>query len=103
MDEELAFGTHTLLGVETIDLTGPGQGPAPTLIWDTPPVAAAALVHAAPAAAPIWIDDFLNHRGRSEQERNPNASLRVSVPVAMKPATHLKPELGASSRHSGTR
>jgi Ca2+-binding RTX toxin-like protein len=103
MDEELAFGTRTLLGVETIDLTGPGQGPAPTLIWDTPPVAAAALVHAAPAAAPIWIDDFLNHRGRSEQERNPNASLRVSVPVAMKPATHLKPELGASSRHSGTR
>jgi hypothetical protein len=102
MDDELAAGTRTL-PFEPIDVTAPGHAPAPTVVWDTPPVAAAALVHAAPAAAPIWIDDFLNHRGKSEQERNPNASLRISVPVAMKPAVNLKPELGALNRQAGGR
>ena len=58
----------------------------------------------APAAAyaPVWMDDFLNHAGKSEQERNPNASMRISLPpVAMKPAAGLKPVLGAFPPQGG--
>jgi len=36
----------------------------------------------APQAQPAWVEDFVQHRGQSEAVRNPNASLRVQVPVA---------------------
>jgi hypothetical protein len=49
----------------------------------------------------VWVNDFLNHLGKGEQERNPNASLRISVPVAMKPAANVKPVLGAFQRQGG--
>ena len=46
--------------------------------------------------------------GRSEEERNPNASLKIQVPAAevpkfaMKPAAALKPVLGGLPRSGGT-
>ena len=33
------------------------------------------------AAAPAWVGDFVNHLGRSEQARSPNASIRVTLPA----------------------
>jgi len=36
----------------------------------------------APQAQPLWVDDFVQHLGKSEAVRNPNASLRVQIPVA---------------------
>lgn len=112
MDDLLAAGTRTLLAPDAV-VTTPrvpapqarealADAPAPMLVWDAPLVAPVTVVHSAPAAAPAWMDDFLNHLGKSEQERNPNASLRISVaPVVMKPATELKPALGAFPREGG--
>jgi hypothetical protein len=99
MDEDLAAGTRTVMW-DGEDAPPATEGPAPTLLWENPLVAAASVVHSAPSAAPVWMNDFLNHLGKSEQERNPNASMRISVP-AMKPATSLKPTLGAFSRPGG--
>jgi Calx-beta domain/FG-GAP-like repeat/Bacterial Ig domain/TLD len=36
-----------------------------------------------------WIADFLNHAGQSEAQRNPNAGLRIHVPVAGKIAAEV--------------
>jgi hypothetical protein len=65
-------------------------------VWENPMAATAAVVHAVPSSSPAWMDDFLNHLGKTEEQRNPNASLRISIPpIAMKPAANLKPQLGA--------
>ena len=36
-----------------------------------------------------WMDDFVNHAGRTEIQRNPNAALRLQVPVAVTIAPRL--------------
>ena len=108
MDDALAAGERTIAGPEPAgvrrDLLAaepnvpvPGQ-PEPMLVWENPLFAAAPLVHSAPSAKPQWMDDFLNHLGKTEQERNPNASLRIHVPFAMKPAADLHPQLGSTRR-----
>ena len=117
----LAAGTRSILAPEAV-VVGPvpvalaplpvpkatTPAAAPILLWEPPMAAAPAVLHSAagsaPAAAyvPVWIDDFLNHAGKSEQERNPNASMRISLPsVAMKPAAGLKPVLGAFPPQGG--
>ena len=46
---------------------------------------------AAPAsgAKAKWMDDFVNHLGRSETQRNPNAALRLQVPTSVNIAPRL--------------
>ena len=46
---------------------------------------------AAPAngAKAKWMDDFINHLGRSETQRNPNATLRLQVPTSVTVAPKL--------------
>ncbi len=36
-----------------------------------------------------WMVDFVNHLGLSETERNPNAALRLHIPVSSDPAPRL--------------
>ena len=36
-----------------------------------------------------WMVDFVNHLGLSEAERNPNADLRLHIPVSSNPAPRL--------------
>jgi len=100
MKDVLAAGTRTVLGTGSA-FTVPDV-PAPTLVWENPVVAVPPVMHSAAEVAPAWVDDFLNHSGKTEQERNPNASLRISVPVAAKTTATLKPVLGAFPRQGGS-
>jgi hypothetical protein len=110
MDDTLTAGTRTLLAPPTAPALSSGKGTrsagdsgsvatfenAPSFVWENPMAATAPVMHSVPASAPAWMDDFLNHAGKTEEQRNPNASLRISIPpVAMKPAANLKPQLGA--------
>src|SRR5262249_34671075 len=55
----------------------------PTIKWDNSDDDAAENLASDPAAgSPAWLDDFLNHLGQTEAQRNPNAGIRVRVPVA---------------------
>ncbi len=80
-------------------LTGALVTPAPLVVWDTPAATLASVPQgAAAAAAPAWVTDFVSHLGRSEGERNPNAGLRVTVPVAARASAEVRPSLGALHR-----
>ena len=46
-------------------------------------------------AAPGWLNDFINHSGQSEAQRNPNANLRWHV----EPSAKVSPSPSASSFH----
>ncbi|MDB5978261.1 MAG: hypothetical protein JWR07_5021, partial [Nevskia sp.] len=106
MGDTLAAGWRTLLGAAP---TPPASIPVPVAgSLDFTPVAAALAGVAAPEAgnpAPRidwqgsyrggtrqpaaagggrWLDDFINHGGQSEAHRNPNAGLKVHVPVSSK-------------------
>jgi len=50
---------------------------APTINWDNRIDVAGNLASGPAAGSPAWLDDFLNHLGRSEAQRNPNAGMRV--------------------------
>jgi hypothetical protein len=63
---------------------------APQINWtpigtDTPPQ----ILVAAPAKAPAWQSDFVNHLARTEAQRNPNANLRVQINLAPKVSANL--------------
>ena len=49
---------------------------APTINWDKP-IDVTAYQTSALASTPAWVDDFLNHLGQTETQRNPNAAIRV--------------------------
>ena len=59
----------------------------PTIKWDNLDDSGAENLGTSLAVgSPAWLDDFLNHLGQTELQRNPNAGIRVRVPVA---AGHL--------------
>jgi hypothetical protein len=59
------------------------SGAAPTINWDNRIDVAGNLAPSPAAGSPAWLDDFVNHLGRSEAQRNPNAGIRVRpAPVA---------------------
>ncbi|HKS61475.1 MAG TPA: hypothetical protein VJT13_07250, partial [Xanthobacteraceae bacterium] len=60
--------------------------PAPTIDWSKP-IEMTVNQAAGPVISPVWIDDFLNHLGQSEKERNPNAAIRVR-PASTSVANH---------------
>ncbi|MBL8470825.1 MAG: hypothetical protein JNM98_03430 [Rhodocyclaceae bacterium] len=101
MGETLAVGTRTLEPVlESLPAAAPTPTAQPDFAFATNFGSAAA---AAPTAQPVidwqgsyaeasrkkaapatdsrWLGDFVNHLGRSEAQRNPNAALRVLLPV----------------------
>jgi hypothetical protein len=49
---------------------------APTINWDKP-IDVTAYQTSALSSTPAWVDDFLNHLGQTETQRNPNAAIRV--------------------------
>jgi hypothetical protein len=50
--------------------------PAPTINWDTQIDVTGSLASST-VTSPTWVDDFLNHLGQSETQRNPNAAIKV--------------------------
>lgn len=52
-------------------------GAAPTINWDNRIDGAGIPAPGAAVGSPAWLDDFLNHLGQSEAQRNPNAGIRV--------------------------
>jgi hypothetical protein len=54
-------------------------GVKPTINWDNTIEEVANLSSGPTAGSPEWLDDFLNHLGKSEAQRNPNAGIRLRV------------------------
>ena len=52
-------------------------GAKPTINWDNSIDGVANLSSGPAAGSPEWLDDFLNHLGQSETQRNPNAGIRL--------------------------
>ena len=57
------------------------RAPAPSIDWTLGGASGAALA-TAPAGKGNWVRDFTQHLGQGEAQRNPNASLRVQLPVS---------------------
>lgn len=55
-------------------------------MWDTPGPARTPAPVANVIATSDWLEDLLQKGGKSAQERNPNASLRISIPAPAKAA-----------------
>jgi hypothetical protein len=115
MDESLSAGTRVMLNIEAPadavapvaglqDLGGglggglgygvpqtfglPGQGDAPRINWDRTYGDSAGR----PAGTSMpWVKDFVQHLGRGEAHRNPNASLRIHIPVTGNLAPSINP------------
>jgi len=48
--------------------------------------------HQAPAyGSPDWLSDFLNHLGKTENERNANAGLRINLNASPKATAAASP------------
>ena len=58
-----------------------GHAPAPSIDWTLGGAKAVALA-TAPAGKTGWVRDFTQHLGQGEAQRNPNAGLRVQLPVS---------------------
>jgi hypothetical protein len=62
-----------------VQAAGPVNQDEPRIEWDKV-YGRAPAQSAGPANAP-WLRDFVQHLGQSEAQRNPNASLRIHIPV----------------------
>ena len=59
----------------------PDAGEAPTIDWGSARVGALDRLGSSNASQD-WLDDFLNHLGQNETQRNPNAGIRVHPTMA---------------------
>jgi hypothetical protein len=59
---------------------------APIINWDNRIDAVGEVARGPSAGSQEWLDDFLNHLGQNESQRNPNAGLRVHPTP---PAVHV--------------
>jgi len=64
---------------------------APVIDWSASP-AAVPLVSPVGTASAKWQDEFVNHLGRTEQQRNPNAALKVELTPKLGGAAGRNPQ-----------
>ena len=83
-------GQHeTLLPTFTVPSGGATSAAAPVIDWQA--VFTPGERPLAGAKAPVdWLGDFVNHGAQSQQERNPNADLRVLIPVTTRTSPQLE-------------
>jgi len=66
-------------------VAAPAEGIAPVIDWSQAvPAATSAREATSEAGSTEWLADFVNHLGRSEAERSPNAGFKLSIPAAAK-------------------
>jgi hypothetical protein len=63
-------------------LPNAAAGTAPIIDWGTDRAGAWKGLASGSDQSQDWLDDFLNHLGRSEVQRNPNAGIRVRPSIA---------------------
>ncbi len=92
MSESLAAGTRIADPVLPLfGAVGPSSPAAegavlPSIDW----TASFGVTNSVNAAAPGWQQDFVNHNGRTDVQRNPNAALKVQVELAPKLSGNLR-------------
>jgi hypothetical protein len=66
---------------------GPREQPAVLIDWTSQAASGEGGYHASVALGqPRWLQDFVSHTGQDESSRNPNAKLKMRVPLTANPS-----------------